>query len=355
MPASSTGDEALKGSADEEEKVGTSGQAPEDGNAAESSAAEPQDDKKPIDMVDAVRAALSDGKEQSSGSGEEEGKKPEETDPDKAKAKEGEEGAGELTEEEFSALKPKTQARIKQLLKKSEELTTQMSQITPKAEKFDKIEGFCQQANLTREDVNTGFRIMNLMKNDPHKAFEAMTPIYNQLCALVGEIIPDDLLAQVHDNKITMEHARELSRYRSKVGFSESRRKTEETAAVEREQNTTRAKAAEALKTDVATAITKWETQQQTADPDYSLKQSRIMEAIELEVLKLQNAGTPVKSAQEALEMANRVLKKVNDEMKKLRPKKSSVTPIGGTGLTNGSKPAPKSIYDAVSQAVGHA
>lgn len=368
MPESSTGDEALHGSVEEDKKVlpGEAGESSADTEGAppaDSPAVEKKDDKKPLDIADAVRAALSKGEEQSSGSGEGE---EEEADPSKKpaegeKPKEGEEDElGDLTEEELKSYKPKTRRRFEKLDRENKALTVDNQQLKPQAEGFQAIQTYAQNANLSRDDVNTGFEIMRLMRNDPVKAYEALAPIFQTLQATVGEILPKDLQVQVDSGQIPVERAKELSRLRAKEGVNTS------TAAQQAERDKqTRAdnarRNAETLQTGVASAITKWESDWKASDPDYSLKQSRVNEAIELELnravllAKEGKSNNLPRTVEEAVKLANEVKKRVEKEMRAYLPKKNTpLTPVTGNGVTNGSKPAARNMNEVVRLAIGH-
>ena len=366
MPESSTGNEALHGSAEEDVKnlpgsvEDSSVENNEGASTAGSPAAEPKDDNKPKDIADAVRAALKPKEEQSSGSGEGE-EDPAAKPADGDKPKEGEEeDLGELTEEELKEYKPKTRRRFEKLDRENKALTAEKAALEPKARGFEAIQNFATNANLSKDDVNTGFEVMRLMRNDPVKAYEVLTPIYQQLQALVGEVLPADLQQQVNEGKITAPHAKELSRLRATSGVNtQTQRQNEERA--QQQRNEEARQAGEKLQTDVGNAITKWDSDWKASDPDYSLKQSRVNEAIELELARataLAREGKPNKlprSVEEAVKLANEVKKRVEKEMRALLPKKNTpITPVHGNGVSNGSKPAARDLQEAVRLAVGH-
>lgn len=367
MPESSTGDEALHGSAAEDVKVlpGDAGNSSADNQGApptESPPVEKKDDNKSLGIVDAVRAALDKGKEQPSSSDDDEDDG-EIVDPAKSaegvKSEEGEEGEDDLTKEEFSALKPKTQRRIEKLARQNTTLTTEVEQLRPKAQALDAFHTITRNGNLNKEDVNTIFHIGVLMKNDPAKAYEVLKPIIAQLQEMVGEILPKDLQDQVTTGRIAPDAAKELSRLRANQNVSVSIQQQN----AERDKQDRTARAAEqsrTLQNDVGTAITKWENDWKASDPDYSLKSSRVNEAIELELnraLILAKDGKPnhlPRNVEEAVKLANDIKKRVEKEMRQFLPKRNTpLTHVTGNGVTNGSKPVPKSMNDVVRMAVG--
>lgn len=367
MPESSTGDGALPGSAADEVKPvgGTTGTESSDANSgvppADSPTAEKQDAKPSPSLADAVRAALAGGKEQPSGSSEGEGSGDATDPPEGEKPPEGdEEDPGEFTEEELNSQKPKTQARIKKLLKQTETLTGKVTELEPQAAGFRAIQDYAKASNLSREDVNTGFEIMRMMRNEPAKALEALTPIFNQLRELVGEVLPQDMQSRVNTGAISLEDAKEISRLRAGHGITVATQKqTEERTAQDRQSE--QARQSEQLKADVGSAITKWESDWKSADPDYSLKSNRVNAEIERVLLRetvLAQQGKPnklPKTVAEAVKMADDVKRDVEKELRQFIPKRNTpINHVSGNGAMQGSKPVAKSVHDAVAQAVGH-
>ena len=362
MPDSSAGDEELHGGTGEDQ-ISTGATIDESAKGTEgvkeSSSDAPaegtKDEKKTPSILDAVRAALNKPEEeQSSGSGE--GEDADSKDPTKTEGKtEEEEGeVEELTEEERKSLSAKAQRRFRQLTNDNKSLTEQMAQWKPAVEGWQHVTDFAKKARLSSEDINTGFNIMDLMKNKPMEAYEKLTPIYNTLRALVGDILPKDLQDQVTKGEIPMERAQELSRLRAAKGYDTARETVIATEQTE-EQKRNLVASAEKLKNDVSVGITNWENRWKSSDPDYSRIHGRVMEAIELDFLKREKAGTLPKTAADAVKMVDAVKAKVAADLKKLLPNKTSITHINGSGATNGAKPVPKSSRDAIAQAVGAA
>lgn len=317
-----------------------------------------KDDNKPKDIADAVRAALNPKEEHSSGSGDDRGTTGEPANPDARAEGEGEE-LGEPTAEELASYKPKTKRRIEQFKSQITKLSTDITSLTterdslrPRADRFDTVQKFVKEANLSTDDVNTGFTIMKLLRNDPQKAMTALTPIYEQLRILVGDILPQDLSMQVKEGKITEAVAKELSRLRSAQGLTVAQTRELE----DRNRNSQQAELAqqiEVLKVDVGKAVTEWETRWKVNDPDYSLKHGHVMDALDLEVRKRKDAGTLPNDVRSAVDMAEQVKKDVEKKLLRLLPKRNPTVTHNGPGVNNGTKPVPKTLHEAVAQAVG--
>lgn len=312
------------------------------------------DDKEPQSMADAVRNALA-GKEeeQSSGSGEGKDKDGSSTSSSKESDKdENEEELGEVTEKELDSYHAKTRRRVEGLLNDKKELASRIEEMQPQAERMAKLEQYVADNGLTREDVNTGFEIMSLMVNDPVKAYEALTPIYESLRAYVGEVLPQDLQEQVNKGQITEEAARELSRTRSHNAIN-ARRDEERT---NREAANRAVQDRRKLADEVGSAVTEWEKTWKTTDPDYSRKQSRVLEKVELELNRRAKKNSLPQNKQEAVDMVAECKDAVDKEFKSYANSNRRNKPMDSdteVGTKPGSTSEPKTMLEAISQAVG--
>jgi hypothetical protein len=366
MPGSSTGTDDLNaGTVEGENLHGSTEQNGSDNqgeNTGESPAAESKDDNKPKDLADAVRAALNPGKEQSSSSGEGEGEDSGSADPAAAgdtPAGDEDEDLGELTDEELNRYKPKTKRRFEKLRTELKARDTRLAELEPEAKAFRDITNYSKQSNLSEADVNTGFEVMRLMRNDPIRAYAVLTPIYAELEKIAGAVLPADLQEQVNSGQITLPAAKEFSRLRAAEGVRASMTQQSEQRETQRRTEETQ-RSTETLKRAVATAITDWESQWKAGDPDYSLKSSRVNEAIELELTRAANLarqGKPnnlPRTVEEAVKLANDVKRRVEKELKAFTPRRNStITHVSGNGVTNGSKPQVKSVLDAINASLG--
>jgi hypothetical protein len=339
---------APKSSADNEKAVEDQVDAPVDqvqqdvDTSAESSTAE-QGEKG--DMLSAVKAAL-EPKEKSPAS-DEPGSKSD--DPLAADAKkEGDAAAGEsddLTEEDLARLKPKTRKRIETLTAEVRDRDTKLAEISPKAENFEKIQRFVDEAGLSKDDVNQGFDVMRNLKNDPLKAYEQLKPIFAQLQQIAGEVLPPDLQTEVDQGRLTEAHARELTLARSRAAVNGQRlERVETTTRAERERQEF-----EQTVDGVAKAVTAWENSTSKGDPDWKLKQPRIQELVELEIMRKQRSQPdyfPTK--EEAIEMSKKALTAVETELKRFAPQRRSMTTPASDAGSSRSVAAPKNMLEAV-------
>lgn len=347
-------------STEAEEKVDTG--LPADTQASEKTEGAPnaesppaKDDKQPADIASAVRNALDKAsKEQSSGSdgGKDSVKSDSAQEADPKGKTEGTQTEGEeadLSDDEIKALNPKTQRRIRKLVQQTKDLTTELQNVKPAAEQLSGIRAFCDDAGLTKEDVNLVFNIARDFKKNPARALETLTPIMNDLMALVGEVLPKDLQERVDRGQITETDALEMSRLRSRQNLTTEQQKADAKRAAENQAK----QETQTLANTVGKAVSDWEKRWQGSDPDYRVKHSRVKERIELEITKGILSGSLPKNAKEATEMAERIRKEVDEEFKKILPKKAPVQSVHGVQTSTGSKPVPKTSREAILGAIG--
>lgn len=314
-----------------------------DAEPAESSVAEGEKG----DLLTRVKDALNKTKEKSPAS-DEPGSSTDEPVVADAK-KEGEAAAvksDDLTEEELARLKPKTRERIETLTRDVKDRETKIADLSPKAEKFEQIQRFVDDAGLSKDDVNSGFDVMRNLKNDPFKAYEQLRPIMEQLESIVGVRLPEDLHQAVSQGQLTEAHARDLARSRNQA--SVTRQQLDRTT--QRQEADQQRKANEDLVNDVAGAVTAWENSTGKSDPDWKLKQPRITELVELEVMRRQAKNpTYFPSKEEAIEISKEALKRVETELKALRPTRRAVstTPSSDAGSTRTTVAKPNSMLEA--------
>lgn len=300
------------------------------------------------DMLSAVKAAL-EPKEKapdSEDSGSKE--KPATEKPDADKDGEGDEGDGELTDEELSRLKGKTKKRIERLLADRTDLNKQVEAFKPKAEQFDKLVDWVRDNDLSTEEVNQVFDIAAAVKRGDFKtAYDQLAPIYRQLQAVLGEVLPDDLQQRINRGEIDEATAKRL--VTAETGKSVAEQRAARQAKVDEERQARSAN--EAAVHAVKSAVTDWEKSKSTADPDWKLKQPLVQQAIEL---ALHRNGFP-KTAADAVKVADAALAEVNKTFTQLAPRKREVAPPVTDSASGRSQAAPKNMLEAVRLGVAKA
>lgn len=314
--------------------------------SAESPPAEKKDEKSPASMLDAIKAAAKQGQAQSSGA-ETEGKdKPGDKDSAKqAKAGEDEdEPLGEVTDEELKGYHSKTRRRVKQLLGDIKARDEQIAAFQPRAESYDRLVGFVNDAGLTKDEVNQGFDVMKAMKQDPFKALEILQPYYEALLQATGTVLPADLQEKVKGGYMSEADARETARLRAQT----SHQSQASQARSEQERRNAATEQQRAHGEQLSKAFSTWESEKAASDPDWKAKSKFV--ARELNALWAQ--GQVPKSVEDARKQADEVLKQVEKDLQVFRPAPREIRqPTGGASPS--SAPAPTSTLEALKRVAG--
>ncbi len=298
-------------------------------------------------LIDSVKEALGEAKKESSP----DSAKGSDADPSAPKAEgdgkpdpAAEQEIGELTEDELKKYAPKTQKRIRQLLTQRGEFEERAKAAESKAELFGRIETFADQNGLSGEDVEGLLEIGALVRGDPFKALDRLTPIYSELLKRTGHVLPAPIQERVQQGYLTEEDARRLVQAETKAALARERQ-----TASDEQLNADRLRSqAQVHVGNVKSAATEWEATRKSNDPDWSLKQPRVAELVELEVHR---NGYPTSTA-DVVKMLNDIEKKVSDELKRFSPKPREVIPAKG-GASSGATAEPKTALEAARIALG--
>lgn len=347
MPGSSP-DAADTSSADNELLGTTTDTA--DGSAAE--VTQTQDSTSPETppaaagtMLDAVQAAL-----------EPKGASPAPKEPDQAddadpnaKPAEGAAADEELTADELKALSWKTQQRFKKLSSTVKAKDSELTEMKPKAEGYDRIVGAIKRAGIDNSELDELVELGGWLKTDQRRALETLKPIVQALEGVVGEVLSPELQERVRLGYITEEDARTLSR--SKAGERLATQRAEKTVA-ERQAEKDQQEFSTLVKSSTE-AVEAWDKQKSAKDPDWHLKQKEVAEQVELAIVRESNKrGKPYfPTAEEAVKLADTALKTINDRLQRFKPRPAEIRPAT-PGASTRSKPAPKTTLDAINNAL---
>lgn len=266
---------------DDETQANSSGASPasdaDPSSAASEETVTPSDDATDTDeepsTLDAINAALGDAEkedaDETAGEADQQGDK-DEKQPDKDAKKDAE--PTEISDEEMQSYAPKTQKRIQQLLdeRKAEfeahnVTKAEIERLKPAADRYEAIEKFRVESELTTDEMATGFEIMRMIRQDPTQALKALLPYVEALQQVTGEALPEDLKRDVDAGAISEERAQELSRARSAARLQQeaAAKANERAATVDRKtQDADRAR-------QERSAIDAWDAMQTQNDPDY--------------------------------------------------------------------------------------
>ena len=294
------------------------------------------DDKEPKTALEAAEAAL----KKANSEGESSAPKTEQSEDDDADP--GEDLADEVSKDELDSYKPKTRRRIEKLLGQLGETRDRLSEFEEGHTRFSQMKQFVQGANLTSDEVNTGFDIMAAMKNDPAKAYEMLKPYLESLETVIGERLPEDLQTKVNDGYLDEETAREMARSRSGEALS---RQAAERARQEADNIRRSSEVSETVRS-TSDAATQWERRLAETDPDYKAKQPRVSKEVRLLLLEAEKAGNIPQTPAAVTALLDEALKTVNAEFARFKPKRTTVTPERG-GTAAAATAEPKTLLEA--------
>lgn len=334
-------------------------QSDTDGNAADSSVADNEDDS--LSTLDVVKKALQAEREgDGDSSGPEEDKDSSKTDAE-ADNSDKEDKSGESDEESSEDENlpfhkhPRWQAKQQELKDAKEELEQlrplkeQLESTKPQVEAFEEMQTFVVENNLTGDHVNDLFAVGALIRNEPEKAIPVLERYLDACRQVAGHTLPDDLTAEVNEGRISEERARELSQSRSRQARSEAAAQAARDRAAELENQQT----SQATAQEVSKAVSRWEDSWSKKDPDYDLKADRVLKEIRL--IRFDRQDQLKNTPEEAVEIAQLALDTVNEEFKKLAPRRIAPTtpvPEGNSGSAT-TPPRPQTSADVVRMALG--
>lgn len=320
-------------------------------SAESSSAEEPEKsgEGEPEDMLSAVKAALTTKEEAPASKDEDPESDSDASDPkDKDQEGEGDDDDDDFTEEELSRLKEKTRKRIDTLLSERAEYKGELETIRPKAEQFDALTTWINDANLNQQEINLLFDIgKNLKAGNLREALDQMAPVYRGLMQQLGEVLTDDLQAKVDQGLIDVETAKRLAVAESTRTIAENQAKQErergEQARVQTEQR--------AHVEAVQGAISTWEKSKSEADPDWNRKQPMVLREIQLAI---HQKGYP-KTTQAAVEIADVALKAVEKTIRQFAPNRKREVKPDPDVSTSRAEAEPTTMLDAVKRGLAAA
>lgn len=176
----------------------------------------------------------------------------------------GDQQAGE-DNEEFGDVPFHKHPRFKQLI-------AQRDSMKADATRYQNVQGFLDQNNLSAEETAEGLQIMALLKSNPAAAWQKLKPTVQKLLVLSGELLPDDLKQRVQAGQIDQQAALEVSRLRA----------TQQSQVLEQRHNAAAAQRREHVQaqTAVSEAATSWENDRRVKDPNFDAKYEQLMDKV---------------------------------------------------------------------------
>lgn len=245
---------------------------------------------------------------------------------------------------------PRWQEKLRKERELTEQVTTfqtQVAELKPKAEQFDRIGSFMREAELTAEEVSRGFDIMATMKRDPLKALEMLAPHLEGLELVTGKRLPPDLQKKVDSEGMSQADAQEIARARVDAALAQGQVQHVQQQA-EAERARAEQEASQKLGVAMRTAVVDWENSVKERDPDYPKLQSFINDRARV----LAQANRP-KSPDDAIAIVKQAYDEVKAQSRKLLPAKTATRTVTSDTSSTKAVPAPSSMLDIVKQSLG--
>ena len=207
-------------------------------------------------------------------------------------------------------------------------------------EQYEKIQSSLREMRLSAEETAQGLSIMGLMKSNPQAALEALQPIINNLQQVTGQIIPNDIQQKIEDGYMDEDVGKELARARADVQIQKN---ANQQMLNEQEQMKTQSEI-----NNLAQSVTNWERNVRKTDPDFDFKQDEIDDRVSALV---RERGRP-NNSDDAVALAQEAYDTVNKRYRSRMGVKSPIRSLSGGKLGGSPMPEPKSLMDAVQNAL---
>lgn len=259
------------------------------------------------------------------------------------KAKDEEEESDEPTEDELKAWKPKTRQRFEKLQAKYRDASEQLEKANVDAGHYRQFVDFLDTNGINQDEANELFEIGALMKTNPFKALELITPHFNTLLEITGNVLPPDLVQQVNAGYMTKAAAVELSRARAQGRVLPAVQQETQQRREVRQQGQTVAQ--------MQSAIGAWEQKWSTSDPDYSVKKDRVLDRLELMLARAQRENKLPQTVEQAVQLAEKARRDVEADFRQSRPRKP-VSTVDGGSASSSHKAEPKDTRDVIRRTI---
>jgi len=257
---------------------------------------------------------------------------------------EGEEG----DEENFDDLPFHKHPRFQKLISERNELRdereaweTEKTELGDKASRYEAVNGFLTESNISGEEFGQLLEMGSLLKNDPAQFMEKIQPYLQQAGVFTGDVLPDDIMQDIQNGYMSEERGRELAALRAKGSFQQN--KIEQTNQSLNDQE--RQRTFETMMQNNQTAVSSWEQQWKRTDPDYDKKQPLVLQAYGSLCQQ-----KPPQTPEDAVKLAQEAREGVEAHLRTLLPKKPPVEPVTESGRGSASTPEPKNVRDIVDQ-----
>jgi hypothetical protein len=263
--------------------------------------------------------------------------------------KDGEPGEGEPdlskdpTEEELARYNQNGAAkRIRKLLDERLQLREQVKGLDAEAQISRSLKTYLQTHDIAKEDFQLTLDLAAAMRAGNFRAFlEGVGPYVQLATEALGLTLPNDIQQSVARGQMTADAGAALSRERYARALAEQNatRLSQQQQFQHRQQN------GADLSRSVEQAVTAWENQVRTSDPDYGRKEATVRNFL---WAVIQERGVP-QSPEHAVEIAKDAYERATNTLREFapapRPTRQVPSSIGRTAA--GARPEPKTLMEA--------
>ena len=263
--------------------------------------------------------------------------------------KDGEPGEGEPdlskdpTEEELARYNQNGAAkRIRKLLDERLQLREQVKGLDAEAQISRSLKTYLQTHDIAKEDFQLTLDLAAAMRAGNFRAFlEGVGPYVQLATEALGLTLPNDIQQSVARGQMTQDAGAALSRERYARALAEQNatRLSQQQQFQHRQQN------GADLSRSVEQAVTAWENQIRTSDPDYGRKEATVRNFL---WAVIQERGVP-QSPEHAVEIAKDAYERATNTLRDFapapRPTRQVPSSIGRTAA--GARPEPKTLMEA--------
>lgn len=246
------------------------------------------------------------------------------------------------TEEELAQSTPKAAKRIRKLLNERFALREQVKGLDAEAQISRSLKTYLQTHDIAKEDFQLTLDLAAAMRAGNFRQFlEGVGPYVQLATEALGLTLPNDLQQSVARGQMTTDAAAAMSRERYARALAEQNA----TRLTQQQQVQTRQQNGADLSRSVEQAVTAWENQIRTSDPDYGRKEATVRNFL---WAVIQERGAP-QSPEHAVEIARDAYERANNTLKDFapapRPTRQVPSSIGRTAA--GARPEPKTLMEA--------
>lgn len=192
--------------------------------------------------------------------------------------------------------------RFQELIREKNEYKTQAEANKPLAERARMLDQYCQQNGISEQQIARALEYYRLLNNEPMKAYEMLRQDYQRLAMYAGDVLPDDLQAEVAAGTLSSERAKELAQARAQQQHQGWQSQSQE---VSRQQQLIQA---------VDATINIWADAKMKQDPDLK-PGSNLWKYLDSRI-KNERVVAPGMSPQQANEMVDKLYKEAKEVFK---------------------------------------